>query len=294
MAVRELGARITILDADGNEIDSTHPLYVAIAAGDIQIGAVEIKDGTTDARAVVGTAAPGAGDAGLVVRPVVLLGAGTAAAAQRGTLASDDPAVVALQIIDDWDESDRAKVNLIVGQAGIAAGAGNVAATVPRVTLAADDPLVAKIGASIVVDVTLTLDTNAYIDGDVLSDAAEVANAARIAAGTTFLKSVTVLDEDDQGAALDLIFLDANQSLGTKNAAPDITDENARKIVGRVSIAAGDFYDLGAARVAVVDAAGLLMKAASAQTSLWVAAISRGTGTYTANGIRLKLAFARD
>jgi hypothetical protein len=42
--------------------------------------------------------------------------------------------------MDDWDESDRAKVNIIVGQAGIAAGAGAVGATVPRVTLASDDP----------------------------------------------------------------------------------------------------------------------------------------------------------
>lgn len=69
-------------------------------------------------------------------------GAGTAATAMRTTLASDDPAVVAVQIIDDWDESDRAKVNPIVGQAGIAAGAGAVGVTVPRVTLASDDPAV--------------------------------------------------------------------------------------------------------------------------------------------------------
>lgn len=65
-------------------------------------------------------------------------GAGTAAAAQRATLASDDPAVTALQIMDDWDESDRAKVNPIVGQAGVAAGAGAVGATVQRVVLATD------------------------------------------------------------------------------------------------------------------------------------------------------------
>ena len=73
-------------------------------------------------------------------------GAGAASAAvQRVTLASDDPAVTALQIIDDWDESDRAKVNLIVGQAGVAAGAGVVGATVPRVTLASDDPAVTSL-----------------------------------------------------------------------------------------------------------------------------------------------------
>lgn len=74
---------------------------------------------------------------------LVVGGAGAVTAGvQRVTLASDDPAVVALQVIDDWDESDRAKVNLIAGQAGIAGGAGVVGATVPRVTLASDDPAV--------------------------------------------------------------------------------------------------------------------------------------------------------
>lgn len=64
----------------------------------------------------------------------------------RVTLASDDPAVTALQIMDDWDESDRAKVNLIPSQAGITGGAGAVAANTPRVTLASDDPAVALLG----------------------------------------------------------------------------------------------------------------------------------------------------
>lgn len=58
------------------------------------------------------------------------------------TLAEQQTQTTALQIIDDWDESDRAKVNLVVGQAGITAGAGAVAANTPRVTLASDDPAV--------------------------------------------------------------------------------------------------------------------------------------------------------
>lgn len=72
--------------------------------------------------------------------PVVDSAAGTL----LGTIDADTSGIItAVQIMDDWDESDRAKVNLIVGQAGIAAGAGAVAATVPRVTLASDDPGVA-------------------------------------------------------------------------------------------------------------------------------------------------------
>lgn len=39
-------------------------------------------------------------------------------------------------VIDDWDETDRAKVNPIVGQAGVAAGNGPVSAATVRVALA--------------------------------------------------------------------------------------------------------------------------------------------------------------
>jgi len=52
-------------------------------------------------------------------------------------------------VLDDWDESDRAKVNTIVGQAGVAAGAGAVGVTVQRMTLASDDPAVTRIEANV-------------------------------------------------------------------------------------------------------------------------------------------------
>lgn len=45
-----------------------------------------------------------------------------------------------LDTIDDWDESDRAKVNPIVGQAGVQAGSGNVTANTQRVVIATDQP----------------------------------------------------------------------------------------------------------------------------------------------------------
>ena len=87
------------------------------------------------------TAAPINGDAtnGLdvdvtrVCGQTFTFGAGAVAAGTpRVTLGSDDPAVASLGIMDDWDESDRCKVNPIVGQAGVAGGAGAVGATVQR------------------------------------------------------------------------------------------------------------------------------------------------------------------
>lgn len=67
---------------------------------------------------------------------------GTLALESGGNLAAS---ATSLAIVDDWDESDRAKVNVIAGQAGITAGAGAVAANTPRVTLASDDPAVASL-----------------------------------------------------------------------------------------------------------------------------------------------------
>ena len=85
--------------------------------------------------------APVNGTAGLKVdlgsdNDVVATNAGTFA------VQVDGAALTALQIMDDWDESDRAKVNIIAGQAGVTAGAGVVSTNTPRITLASDDPAV--------------------------------------------------------------------------------------------------------------------------------------------------------
>lgn len=51
-----------------------------------------------------------------------------------------DTIITSVQIMDDWDESDRAKVNPIVGQAGIAAGSGTTGANTTRTVTATDSP----------------------------------------------------------------------------------------------------------------------------------------------------------
>jgi hypothetical protein len=141
-----------------------------------------------------------------------------------------------------------------------------------------------------VFDVTLSLDTSAYADGDVLADTQSAGTVFLNSGGGRTLMSVVVLDEDDQGQGLDLIFLDANNALGTENSAPSISDANARSIIGRVPISSAEFYDLGGCRIASRTGINLPMQGNGGST-LYVAAISRGTGTYTASGVRLKLGF---
>lgn len=144
-----------------------------------------------------------------------------------------------------------------------------------------------------IVDITLSLDTSQYASGDVLAATQEVANAVPIATGTAILQSVFLLDKDDQGQPLDLVFLDVSGSIGTENAAAGPTDAVAATILGVVEIAAADYVDLANSQIAVRTNLGIVVKPASG-TSLYIAAISRGTGTYTASGITLKLGFLQD
>lgn len=146
-----------------------------------------------------------------------------------------------------------------------------------------------------IVAVALTLDTSAYAAGDVMADTQVVSNALRVNDGTGILQSITLLDKDDQTAAqIDLVFLSANVSLGTENAAPSITDSNAESILGIVSLASTDFVDVGGAKVATKVNIGLPLVAAAAGKDIYVAAIARGTPTQTSAGIVLRLGILQD
>jgi len=139
-----------------------------------------------------------------------------------------------------------------------------------------------------VYDVTLSVDTSAYADGDVLADTQLVSATFFPAAGVDkTLLSVTILDKADQGFGIDLFFLDANVSLGTENSAPSITDGNAASIVGFARISAGDWIDLGGARIATIS--GITQVLRSTTANLYIAAIVRGAGTYGASDILVQL-----
>jgi hypothetical protein len=140
------------------------------------------------------------------------------------------------------------------------------------------------------IDVTLSLDTSPYASGDLLADTQVVTSAIRLINGRARLQSVLIIDEDDQGVAFDLYFLSANNTMGTENSAPSISDANARDILCRVPIATGDYYDLGGVRIADVHGLNRIIKAASGTTSIYVAAVNgSGTPTYTASGLKLRI-----
>ena len=142
-------------------------------------------------------------------------------------------------------------------------------------------------------ETTMTLDTAVYASGDVLTDTTTVGVVLRSSGGTGVIHSVTLLDENHQGQALDIVFFRTNVSLGTKNAAVSISDTNSREILGVVSIEAADYVDLVNSYVATKTNLGIGVKGDSTD-QIYVSMISRGTGTYTAAGLQLMTTVLQD
>ncbi len=139
------------------------------------------------------------------------------------------------------------------------------------------------------VEVTLDLDTNAYAAGDVLSNTVEVPNAVARPGGRALLHSLVVYDLDDQGQGLDVVLLRANVSLGVRNATPTIGDASVVNVMGIVRVTSSDFVDFGGSRVAVMALVGQMVEAQAGSTSIFLSALSQGTGTYTASGVKVRL-----
>lgn len=144
----------------------TDGIAVTLAGGDIQIGAVEIKNGGSDTRAEVTAGNALKVDGSAVTQPVsitgnqavnlvqvagaaVATGSGTAAGSVRVELPTNGTGVVGLNTgsnivgrvgVDQTTPGTTNLVATISGQNGVAGGAGATAATVQRIVVANDDP----------------------------------------------------------------------------------------------------------------------------------------------------------
>ncbi len=141
-----------------------------------------------------------------------------------------------------------------------------------------------------VFNVTLALDTAIYADGDVLSVPVEIQNFFPANGVPVELVSLQLLDQDDLGIALDVLFLTSTQDIGARNAANAISDAEAEAIAGVVRLVTGDYVDFGAWRLIEKDSIRKVLKGAADSRSVWLGTITRGgTPTYTAAGIKLKI-----
>ena len=148
-----------------------------------------------------------------------------------------------------------------------------------------------------VITLTPTTTTAECVAGDVIFQADELPNMVAVDAGTCLVHSIGVLDDDDNGQAIDIVFmdttglLDATSAGGTAIDAADGVIPDA--ILGVVAIET--YFDGIAWKYGHKENVGLILKAASGTKSIYVSAVNRGsTATWTAAGLRLKIGVIKD
>ena len=224
-------------------------------------------------QAAIPVDATGAGDLPVTLDgEAVVLGAGSAAI---GKLAANSGV-------------DIGDVTLTAGSSRV--GAIDATIQVADTDVSTTNPVPTK-GFLDLIEVILSLNTSQYASGDVLADTQEVA-AAFANGHPAVLYSLQVIDEDDQAGAIDFLFLRSNQSIGTENNAFAPADAVALEILTEVPVLAADYNDYTNNQQAIKQVSdtgmGVILKPTSG-TSLYIAAISRDTKTYTAAGVRVRV-----
>jgi len=144
--------------------------------------------------------------------------------------------------------------------------------------------------------VTLSTDTSAYANGDLLADTQSIDAFFKDVDGTGLIQSVALIDTDDQTLySFSVWFLDGSGSLGTENSAPSATDAVCLTVLAKVDFATTDGLDLGGSKVYSKTGLSIPVKAIAGTDDLGVAVVvTTGTPTHTASGIKLRIGAALD
>ncbi len=138
-----------------------------------------------------------------------------------------------------------------------------------------------------VVSVTFSTDTNAYASGDLIADTQTMGTVADREGGRVILDSLTLIDQDAQGAKIYIFFHSTSTSMGTENSAPNISDANLiAGTLGYITVLTTDYVTISGAKVATLRNLGLVLECAAASQTLYVSILNEtGTPTYTAAGL---------
>ena len=145
------------------------------------------------------------------------------------------------------------------------------------------------------IDVDLVTDTDATADNGVISNPVEIPNAVSVVAGSSLLHSVQLIDDDDDGKAIDLVFTQVSTNLGTVNGAIDAADSVAASILGVVSLTS--YFDGIVWQISQKTNIGLVLKAVASTKSIYVGAINRSGGAVTktaADDLHLRIGIIKD
>ena len=102
------------------------------------------------------------------------------------------------------------------------------------------------------------------------------------------IEDIIVVNKDDVSAAIDIVLLDANVAVGSENAAPSITDDNAANILAIISILTSDWKDLGGVKVANVPVNRIITPVAGGNDIYGAIVDNTGSVTWSAGGLVIR------
>jgi len=147
-----------------------------------------------------------------------------------------------------------------------------------------------------VITLTPATTTAECVAGDVIFQADELPNMVSVPAGTCMVHSIGILDDDDNGQDIDIVFMDTTGLLDAGDDGGTIDADDgviADAILGVVQITS--YFDGILWQYGYKTNIGLVLKAPSASTSIYVSAVNRGsTATWTAAGLRLQIGVIKD
>lgn len=142
------------------------------------------------------------------------------------------------------------------------------------------------------IQVSQTTSAAAYEAKDAIGGLMTFANAAKTSGGSIHVESVTIVDEDAQLAAVDLVLFRASITAPTDELAFDPTDGELLDCVGVVHFAASDYSDFNDNAVAHKDVS---LTATLSGTSLYGVLVSQGTPTYAStSSIHVTITLVQD
>lgn len=130
------------------------------------------------------------------------------------------------------------------------------------------------------VDKALTVGTDAYTANDVVGGLITI--DVHSSGGSGQLRRINIIDDDDEKAALTVYLFDQQPSTIADDAAFAPTVADLKKMIGVVSVVAGDYTTLNSNAHAIKD--GLGIDFAAPDGNLYAYVVCTGTPTYTAAG----------
>lgn len=128
----------------------------------------------------------------------------------------------------------------------------------------------------------------AYVSGDEVGAPFEILGVVDYPGKGGKITGVTIVDQAAQALALDLLVFQTQPVGVADNAAFDVTDADALKMIGQVSIVAGDYIGGASNKTAYKDV-DIDFETPAASTSLWGILVTRGAPTYPVGALRVIL-----